>query len=93
VAPSPRFVPTIVDTVQVIATPFAETQFAPVSLGEAPTASAIPWTALLVSVWIAGSLAILALRIRGWLTIRAAVRASAPVALPGVDPRVNVRAT
>ena len=85
--------PTIVETVQTIAEPFADTSAGPAQASVAQSPTAIPWSAVLASVWIAGALVVLAVRLRGWLSVKAAVRASAPTTLAGVESRVRVRAT
>ena len=50
----------------------------------APVPDTIPWTLLvLLSVWLAGFAAVASIRFRGWLRVRAAVRASTATGLSG----------
>jgi uncharacterized protein (TIGR03435 family) len=93
-APAPASVaPAIAETVQTIAEPFADLSTGPARLIVEPAPTSTPWATVLAAVWFAGMLVVIALRVRGWLQVRAAVRASTPVALPGVDNGVDVRAT
>ncbi|HUL74314.1 MAG TPA: M56 family metallopeptidase [Vicinamibacterales bacterium] len=43
------------------------------------------WTVVLASIWAAGFFSVMAMRIRGWQRIRAAVRASAPLTLTAAE--------
>jgi uncharacterized protein (TIGR03435 family) len=68
-----------------IAQPFAADTVDAV-LPAATTQSPVPIVAGLLAVWAVGFLAVVAMRIRGWRHVRAAVRASTPVPLPGPYP-------
>ena len=55
-------------------------------LPAAAAQSRIPIGGVLLAVWAAGFLAVAALRVRGWRRVRAAVRSSVPLPLPGPYP-------
>lgn len=85
--------PAVVAAVGQLAEPFADDvlPMAP----EAPRASS-NWAQIgLAVIWAAGFLAVVAMRVRGWRRIRAAIRASTPVTMPaaGVDLDVDIRST
>jgi uncharacterized protein (TIGR03435 family) len=46
----------------------------------------VPAVAILVATWALGFLAVATMRVRGWRRVRAAVRSSAPLPLPGPYP-------
>jgi bla regulator protein BlaR1 len=48
--------------------------------------SSMPVGAVLCGLWAIGFLTVVAMRVRGWRRVRAAVRASAPLSLPGPYP-------
>ena len=80
-------------TVQTIAEPFAETS-AGLDAGECDQDSGDDCLARGACITVGGRHGRRAqVRLRGWLSVRAALRASTPTTLPGVDSRVNVRAT
>jgi uncharacterized protein (TIGR03435 family) len=86
--------PAFVETVQTITEPFSDNATTPPSAADAVrTPSASQWPLVLAALWVGGVVVVLAMRVRGWLTVRAALRASAPATLPDVDRDVRVRAT
>ena len=91
--PSASVAPAIVETVQTITEPFAEVSAIPGRGNVAHSPTAIPWPTELGSAWICGCLVIIAIRIRGWLKVRTAFRASTPTTLSGVEKSLDVRAT
>lgn len=78
--------PAVSMAIEQVAEPFADTvTFAP------PAPGARDWTPLAIfAVWSLGFATIATVRFRGWLRIRAAVRASVPLDIPAA---VGVRAT
>jgi uncharacterized protein (TIGR03435 family) len=85
--------PAFVETVQTIAEPFAGPSVEPEPTIAAPAPVAIPWFTILAMAWIGGGLVVVATRVRGWVEVRNALRASVPATLPRVDGSVRVRAT
>jgi bla regulator protein BlaR1 len=55
-------------------------------LSSAAVQNPVPVAGVLLAVWAIGFLAVVGLRVRGWRRVRAAVRASAPLPLPGPYP-------
>jgi len=90
-APAESLAPAVVDTVQAFAEPFAASPAGLARAIVAPPPTSIPRAAVLVAVWLGGVLVVIAMRVRGGLQLRAAIRASTPVALSDVDD-VDVRA-
>lgn len=68
-----------------LAQPFAPRTIA-VVLPASTAQSPVPIVALLVAAWALGFLAVVAMRVGGWRRVRAAVRASVPLHLPGPYP-------
>ena len=91
--PAASVVPAIVETVQTITEPFADVSAEPQRADAAQSPTRIPWPGVLGSVWIFGCFVVIAIRIRGWLNVRTAFRASTPTALSGVERSLDVRAT
>lgn len=54
----------------------------PVATAQSP----VPIVTVLLAVWAVGFLTVVAMRVRGWRRVRAAVRASVPLSLPGPFP-------
>ena len=74
----PRRRPSSFTMVQ-ITEPFPETRVVHLDAG------AYDWTPFaILGIWMCGFAAIALIRFRGWLRIRAAVRASVPIEIPGV---------
>lgn len=92
-SPANPVAPVFVETVENIAQPFADLPSAPARAAAAAPAIAVRWPKILVGMWIGGGLIVIVVRVRGWLNVHAAIRASAPVALSGADPGIAVRAT
>ncbi len=92
-APDNAGVPAIADTVQAITLPFEEMTLAPATASDVAAPHSIRWPMAFAALWICGGVVVVAIRVRAWRAVRAAIRASAPVTLPGVDNGLSVRAT
>jgi len=94
-APTPAgaAAPAFVETIQTITEPFAGLPATPGHVDLPQTPAAISGPAVLGLVWLGGCLVVIAMRLRGWLKVRAALRASTATALSGVDGSLDVRAT
>jgi len=84
--------PAIVQAVQTITEPFAQPAPVPLDIAATPRTAAMDWPLVLAIAWLGGFLIVVAMRVRGWQRVRAGLRASTSVALPGVDC-IRVRAT
>src|SRR4029079_10484510 len=87
-ASSPLDAPALSVTVDRIAEPFTDDVLFPAATTH--TAPSTHWTAIVAPAVLAcGFVAIVLMRVRGWRPVRAAVRASAPLALvaAGLQPR------
>jgi bla regulator protein blaR1 len=69
-----------------LAQPFAPDTLAAVLPASTTAQGPLPIVALLGAAWALGFLAVVAMRVRGWRHVRAAVRASVPLHLPGPYP-------
>ena len=80
---------TVSSTMVQITQPFADTRsFVPSAPGP------VDWTPIaMLGVWVCGFVGVTLMRFRGWLRIRAAVRASTPLEIPAfeIPARVEVR--
>ena len=84
--------PAFVETVQTITEPFSDNTLAATS---APVVhpTIVPWPLVFATLWAVGVVVVLAMRLRRWQKVRAALLASTPATLAGVGGDVRVRAS
>src|SRR5262249_3825003 len=85
--------PAVADAVQLFVEPFAESTSDISPTADGPQPASIPWPLILTVVWASGCLSVIAARIHAWRSVRAAVSASAPAVLCGVECGIAIRAT
>lgn len=91
--PATGSTPAFVETLQTITEPFSDRALESAPAVEVRTPTPMPWPIVLAVLWGCGVVVILAMRVRGWVTVRAALRASTPATLPGVGGDLRVRVT
>lgn len=92
-APVVSVAPAIAETVQTMTEPFADATAAagPIDLSRRPVS--VPWATVLVTIWTLGAVGVIASRVRGWLRVRAALRASTATTLSATEHGLDVRTT